>query len=423
MLECGDAPGRVVRLSKRTVDAAQPQATRYTVWDSELKGFGLRVSPQGTKTFIVRYRIGGGRRGALRQMVVAREGVLSAEGARERAKIALGRVADGQDPQGVKAQRREELTVSELCDLYMAEGVATKKESTLKLDRIRVLRHIKPRLGRMKIGDVARTDIERLMRDVGSGKIRDEATPHTRGGPGAAARTVGLLGGIFSFAQERGLVSANPTRGVKRFKDIRRERFLSAAEMGRLGDVLAAHEAASGDKHHIAILRLLALTGARKNEIARLRWSEVDLERGVLRLADSKTGPKVIPLGAAAIKVLSEIERSEASYVFPDRRDDRKPVANLDWAWVGLRDKAGLSDVRIHDLRHSFASMGLMTGQGLPLIGKLLGHAHVGTTARYAHLSDDPVRAAADRISATVAAAMSGQVPAPVHVLRTAREA
>ena len=423
MLEESDAPGRVIRLSKRTVDASQPEETRYTVWDSDLKGFGLRVSPRGTKTFVVRYRLGGGRRGSLRQMVVAREGVLTAEGARERAKIALGRVADGQDPQGAKAKRRDELTVSELCDLYMAEGVATKKESTLKLDRIRVLRHIKPRLGRMKIGDVARTDIERLMRDVGSGKIRDEATPHTRGGPGAAARTVGLLGGIFSFAQERGLIAANPTRGVKRFKDVRRERFLSAAEMGRLGDVLAAHETANGDKRHVAILRLLALTGARKNEIARLRWSEVDLERGVLRLADSKTGRKVIALGAAAIKVLSEVERTETPCVFPDHRDGGKPVANLDWAWVVLREKAGLSDVRIHDLRHSFASTGLMAGQGLPLIGKLLGHSHVGTTARYAHLSDDPVRAAADRISATVAAAMGGQEPAEIHVLRNAREA
>lgn len=255
----------------------------------------------------------------------------------------------------------------------------------------------------MKVTDVTRGDIQRLMIDIGNGNVRKDASPHTRGGKGAAARTVGLLGGIFNFAVEMGFVDASPVRGVKRYRDNRRDRFLSPVEFARLGDVLTEREKDGGDPRHIAIIRLLALTGARKNEIACLRWSELDLDRGLLRLRDSKTGPKVIPLGVAAIELLAGLQRNGGKYLFPDRRRPDQPIANLDWAWVGIRRKAGLDDVRIHDLRHSFASAGLASGEGLPLIGKLLGHAHIATTSRYAHLADDPLKAAADRISRNVA--------------------
>lgn len=283
-----------------------------------------------------------------------------------------------------------------------------KKATTLRIDRIRIARHIKPRLGRMKVTDIGRADIERLMVDVGSGRIRGEATPHTRGGIHAASRTVGLLGGIFTFAVEREFVKTNPTRGVKRYKDNRRDRFLSPAELARLGDVLAELEKNGGDPRHINIIRLLALTGARKNEIARLKWSEIDRAMGMLRLEDSKTGAKVIRLGSAALKLIEGLLANGSIYVFPDRKDPKRPIANLDWAWVGVRKRAGMEDLRIHDLRHSFASAGLAGGEGLQLIGKLLGHSHVSTTSRYAHLADDPVRAAADRISESVAASLAG---------------
>jgi len=271
----------------------------------------------------------------------------------------------------------------------------------------------------MKLSDVSRADIQRLMIDVGNGKIRTEATPHTRGGKHAAARTVGLLGGIFSFAIERALMTDNPVRGLKRYKDNRRERFLSAAEMARLGDVLARLEQDGGDPRHVAIIRLLTLTGARKNEIAHLRWREVDLERGLLRLRDSKTGPKVIRLGKAARTLVGSLPVHDREWVFPDRRHAGKPVANLDWAWVNIRNQAGLPDVRIHDLRHSFASVGVAGGEGLTLIGKLLGHRHVVTTSRYAHLSDDPLQAAADRISDRLSSMI---MPTPSGWRRRARE-
>lgn len=391
------------RLTKRVVEGLQPGTDRYVVWDSELKGFGVRVTPQGRKTYLVRYRTTGG---ADRRLTLTTHGVMTTEEAREQARLALADAAMGGDPQGAKAERRAEMTMKELCALYMAEGTATKKETTLRIDRIRIDRHINPRLGNRKVTDITRGDIQRLMIDVGNGNIRGEATPHTRGGKGAAARTVGLLGGIFTFAQERGFVEVNPVRGLKRYKDNRRERFLSAAELGKLGDLLSAQEKDGSDPRHVAIIRLLLLTGARKNEIARLRWSEVDLEKGLLRLKDSKTGPKVIRLGAAATSLLGGVPKAHATWVFPDRRHANRPTSNLDWAWVRIRTKAELSDVRIHDLRHSFASMGVAGGEGLVLIGKLLGHEHVATTNRYAHLSDDPLQAAADRISGRVAEAL-----------------
>jgi len=249
---------RSAKITKRVIDSLGPEAARYTVWDTQLKGFGVRVAATDTKTYVVRYRTIGG---ADRLVQIARHGVVTAEEARERAAAVLADVAAGGDPQSAKVDRREELTMSELCDLYMAEGTAMKKASTLRGDRIRIDRNIAPRMGRMKISDITRADIERLMIDIGLGRIRGEATPHTRGGKHAAARAVGLLGGIFTSAAERELIPRNPTRGVKRFRDNRRDRFLSPAEIARLGDVLTQMENDGGDPRHINIIRLLALRG------------------------------------------------------------------------------------------------------------------------------------------------------------------
>lgn len=392
------------------MDAALPRSARYVIWDEALAGFGLRVEPSGLKTFVVRYRAGGGRRGVLRQLKVGTHGKLTAEHARRAAKTALAEVQLGADPQSERAAAREQLTMSELCDLYLTEGVDRKKASTLTLDRMRIKRHIVPRLGRLGVSDVTQGDLQRLVRDISAGRIRGEATPHTRGGPCAASRTAGLLGGIFTFAVQRGLRPDNPIRLVSRPPDRRRERFLSSKDLRALGEALSATEEEGARPAYIAIIRLLALTGARKNEIARLRRDEVDLDCGCLRLKDSKTGPKVIRLGAAAVSVLRAWPNACGEWVFPDPKRPKEPVRGLDWFWVKLRERAGFPDVRIHDLRHSFASAGLASGQGLPLIGKLLGHAHPGTTARYAHFTDDPLREAADRIAARVAGAMVGGV-------------
>jgi integrase len=408
---------RKALITKRSVEAASPEAERFTLWDTELRGFGLRVTPAGTKTFIVRYRAGGGRRGTLRQYVIGQYGALTPAEARNLARRALAEAAKGGDPQAAKAASRAELTVAELCDLYLCEGCTTKKASTIYIDRTRIARHIKPLLGLCKVSDVDKSMIERFMRDVAAGKTMSPDAPYVRGGKPAAARAVGLLSGIFAFAVERRMRSDNPAKAVTRYPDVKRERFLSPKELASLSAALSALEADGYHKAPLAVLRLLALTGARKNEIARLRWCEVEAERRLIRLGDSKTGAKVIPLGAAALAFLDALPRS-SPYVFPDPRDVSQPIHNVDWTWVRVRSRAGLDGVRVHDLRHSFASAGLASGQALHLIGKLLGHSQVSTTSRYAHLADDPVRAAADRISNTIAGAMTGEHGAVVQPLR-----
>lgn len=427
-----------VRLTKRTVDAAEKGALRYTVWDSDLRGFGLRVEPSGTKTYVVRYRVGGGRRGTLRQFKIGRSNKLTPDEARDQAKNALALVEMGKDPQAERVDARNALTVTELCDLYIAEGIATKKASTNALDLIRINGFVKRRLGTRKVTEVDAGDVERLMKDIADGKLNGaplsaeerEAVRkggklppgrRVRGGKTAATKTVKILGAIYSFGKARKVCTEDPCSTVKTFPDGKRERFLSPAELGRLGDALTAASAEGAHAHHVAILRILALTGARKNEIARLRWPEVDAERGLLQLEDSKTGRKVIRLGAAALELLSEVPRTNHTYVFPDPRDPDLPIRNLDWFWVGVRKRAGLDGLRIHDLRHSFASVGVAGGAGLFLIGKLLGHAHVATTSRYTHLHDDPLAAAADKISNSISAAMGGKPTADVKPIRAVK--
>lgn len=414
---------RRAKLTDRVVGNAKPEARRFVIWDTDKPGFGLRVEPSGHKSFIVRYRAnGGGRNAPRRQMLVrGRPGeVLTADDARKAANRILAVVALGNDPQGALAAKRQELTVAGLCDLYLAEGVETKKASTLATDRGRIGRHIKPLLGARLISEVTSADVARFMRDVANGKTAADVKTKPRGraivegGKGTAARTVGLLGGIFTFAVKQRYLEANPVRGVERYKDRKGERFLSAKELAALGDTLRAFEAKGANRSAIAIIRLLTFTGARKSEIAALRWSEVDIERACLRLADSKTGAKVIMLGPPALAILSALEPVEGSpFVFPAEAGGGV-FQGTEKVWPKLRKAAKLDDVRLHDLRHSFASAAVAAGDSLPLIGKLLGHADVKTTARYAHLADDPVKAAANRISNTIAAAMEAKPGAVV---------
>ena len=262
------------------------------------------------------------------------------------------------------------------------------------------------------------------MRDVAKGKTRADVKTKkwgraiVEGGKGTATRTVGLLGGIFSFAVRRKLRADNPVRGVKRYTDNKGERFLSAKELATLGEVFRSFEADGANRSALAIIRLLTFTGARKGEIAGLKWSEVDLERSCLRLSDSKTGAKVIPLGPPALAILSELTPVEGSpLVFPAEAG-ANAFQGTEKIWRKVRVAAKLKDVRIHDLRHSFASFGLAGGDALPIIGKLLGHSDVKTTARYAHLADDPVKAAATRISGNIAAAMAGKPQAEIMPLK-----
>jgi integrase len=398
------------RITKRTIDALQVDGRDFVAWDGELTGFGVRVRPSGSKSFVVVYRTGG-RNSPLRRVTVGAVGKIDVDAARAEARRILAGAELGQDRAGDLAKSRNEMSVEALCDLYLAEGCEIKKPSTLATDRGRIERHIKPLLGGKRISELTGADIERFMRDVAAGKTAIDIKTKkfgramVEGGKGTATRTVGLLGGIFSFAVARQLRTENPVRGVKRYQDKKGETFLSPAELATLGEAVAKCESEGANPAAIAIIRLLAFTGARKSEIASLKWSELDLQRGYLALGDSKTGAKIIPLGAPAVEVLSGIARIEgATYVFP-ASSGQGHFQGAEKVWRKVRVMAGFPALRLHDLRHSFASVGLARGDALAVIGAILGHADVKTTSRYAHLADDPVRNAANEISKSVHAA------------------
>lgn len=462
-----EAKRRIQRITKRTVDAAVSEARPFRLWDTELKGFGLAVMPSGVKTYLVWYRVGTGRNATRREYTIARHGEMTPDEARSEAGKVLGRVRLGEDPQANRKRSRLELNVASLCDLYLADGVALKKPATVLTDEARIRAHIKPLLGQRPISAVTSADVARFLRDVAVGKtaakprptaaqvriarsefkangsgtpkalseqtaqlvrehgvasVKDFAKIETRartdpagkGGRGTATRTLGLLGSIFSFAVREGLRADNPVAGVERFRDGQSQRFLSADELSRLAATLNQFEAAGANASGLAVIRLLTLTGARKGEIEGLRWTEVDFGRACLRLADSKTGARMIPLGAAALKCLEGIPKSQGSpFLFPGEGEVRageppRHYIGTPKLWLRVRAAASLDNVRLHDLRHTFASFGAAGGLSLPVIGQLLGHRDVKTTAQYAHLADDPLRMGVERIAGAISGAMAG---------------
>ena len=427
---------RVVRIGRRTVDAAEPEGAVYRLWDSELKGFGLKVSTKGLKTYFVWYRAGEGRAAPRREYTIARHGEMTPDEARDEAAKVLSRVRLGQDPQANRHRARGEMDIAALCDLYLKDGVATKKPATLVTDKSRIRAHIKPLLGKRPLSSVTTADVAKLMRDIAAGKsaapvkptrkalrakglkgkalaqaeTRKRTDPAARGGKGTASRTIGLLGAIFAFAVREGIRPDNPVRGVERYRDGQSQRFLSGEELAHLTTALSDAEAEGANKHGLNVIRLLTLTGARKSEIEGLRWSEVDFGGTCLRLADSKTGARVVPLGAAALAALQKLPRSKASgYVFPAEGAAKRHYVGTPKVWEKVRAAAGLSNVRLHDLRHTFASFGAAGGLSLPLIAAILGHRDVKTTQQYAHLADSPVKAAADRTASAIEGAMQGR--------------
>ncbi|MEP6827364.1 MAG: site-specific integrase [Aestuariivirga sp.] len=228
-----------------------------------------------------------------------------------------------------------------------------------------------------------------------------------RGGKGAATCTVGLLGGIFAYAVDCGIIDMSPVIGVKRFADKKGNRYLSQQELVALGEALRQAESENENPSALAILKLLIFTGARKGEIEQLTWQEVDFASGYLKLADSKTGQKAIPLNAGALQILHDQQRIESNdHVFPAYRGNGF-YEGAPKVWKRIRMQAGLADVRLHDLRHSFAIIAVSGGASLPIIGALLGHAHSATTQRYAHLSDDPLRAASDAVGRQIATSLN----------------
>ena len=366
-------------------------------WDRDLTGFGVRVYPTGSKVYVVQAR---GPAGA-RRVTVGRHGVINADDARKRAAHIIARIKAGGEAAPEPKRKASGPTVAEFAGRYMAEHVEVRcKPRTAAAVRAALRTHVLPALGRVPLASLERAQVAALHRGL-----------HET--PAAANAALRVLSSMFEAAGDRGLVAegTNPCRGVAQYPRRRRERFLTEAEFERLGCALDALEAEGGASAcAAAALRLLMLTGCRKSEVLSLRWEDVALGESELRLADSKTGARVVSLPPAAVELLAALPRLPGNpWVIPGRKPGAR-LSGLDHAWRKVRARAGLEDVRVHDLRHSYASRALALGENLTMIGKLLGHSHIQTTARYAHLARDTVREAAERIARSIAADILGEV-------------
>ncbi len=396
---------------------AVPNKTTY-YFDADLAGFGFYRTAAGTGTFFAEYRPVAG--GAKKRIKLGRVGTLKANEAREAARKAIAHASLGRDLAKDRSDERASVTVKSLVSTYIEDFVAAnKKASSAEFYRIMLNKHIEPRIGSVKAVALTRVEVQRA-----HGAMSKTARI-------SANRAMKLLSAAYGWGAKNGYVpdGFNPATGVDLNKEEGRERFLSLDEMAALGEAMRnaetiGFEAVVSDAKHApkgqrnkmhpcitGAIRLYMLTGMRLREVLHLRWDEVDLQRGLLFLPDSKTGRKTVVLSRAAVDVLTDLPRIGVYVIAGETAGlpDEKPRADLKRPWVAITKHAGLPGLRIHDLRHSFASVGAWSGLGLPIIGKLLGHADAKTTARYAHVDADSSRRAADAIAGQISAALGGK--------------
>ena len=387
-----------IKITKRTVEALKVTGKDYIAFDSDLPGFGVRVMPSGKRFFLVQYR----RHGRTRRVMIGQFGIVTAELARREAIAKLGSVrgADG-DPAAMRDADRQSSTMKELGERFLGQYVPVRCKSSTQAEYRRCVElFLDPFFAKQRARSVTTADVAELHCSLS----------HI---PYQANRTLGVLSKMMNLAETWGIRDkhTNPCEDVERYPERRRERFLSPTELHRLGQALTAAELNETEtRYAIAAFRILLLTGCRLSEIQRLKWSYVDLQQKELRLPDSKTGAKTVHLGDAAVTLLEAMPRVNDNPFVIVGKKDKKHLTDLQHPWRRIRKTAGLDDVRIHDLRHTFASGGLLVGEGLAMIGKLLGHTQVQTTARYAHLAADPVKQAATKISDRLALALLGQI-------------
>ena len=377
-----------ISLSNRVVDNLPVEDKDRFYWDRDVPGFGVRVYPSGTKTYMVQRK---GPNGSKR-LTVGRHGEISADDARQQGAALLTGMAAGDEPQA-EPDPGDGPTVAELAEKYLREHVAVRcKPNTVNGYRQVIERNILPKLGKMRIGELDRRHVAEL-------HYRLRKTPV------AANDTVGALSRMLNRAEAWGLVPAgsNPCRFVTRNRMRRLERFLTEDEFRRLGRAVDDLEAEGRVPVHVAgAIRLLTLTGCRSGEVLTLKWEDVALERNEIRLRDSKTGPRIVPLSPAAALVLADLPRLANNPWVIAGREPGERQKHLAYYWFQVRERAGLENVRLHDLRHSFASRALALGEDLTMIGRLLGHRKIQTTARYAHLARDSVKESAALVSDSI---------------------
>lgn len=368
------------------------------VWDADVKGFGCRVTAAGSRAFILNYRRKSD--GRERRWTIGSFPDWGTGAARDEAKRLKRLIDGGADPVGEHQSERASPTVADLCDRFEAEYLPRKREWTRKGHQQQINTDIKPVMGRVKVGAVSYADVDRLHRDI------------SQRAPTHANRVIALLSKMMSLAIKWKMRADNPCVGIERNEEQKRKRYLKGDELARLTTALAEHS----DQQAANIIRLLLLTGARKGETVAARWDQFDLEGGIWTKPGATTKQKtdhVIPLSAPARQLLADLykERDDSGYLFPGRLGHRREIKD---SWIAICKAASIDGLRVHDLRHSFASALAGAGFSLPVIGALLGHTQPSTTARYSHLQDDPLRAATERAGAILSGQPSAEiVPLP----------
>ena len=380
----------MIKITKRFVESLEANGKDTDYFDDTLQGFGVRARASGRKVYFVRHRT----RLAQRRVTIGLHGPWTTEAARVEAQRLLGEFAAGNDPAAAKAKEKALATIAELGERFIAHYIPHHLKTSTQGEYTRAINlFITPQIGKLKIVEVLRSDVATFHHSM-------------RKIPYQANRVIGVLSVMLAQAELWGLrpEGYNPCRGIKKFKEEKRERFLSLLELKKLGEVLEGVQRKSPYVAHF--FRLLILTGCRLGEIQTLKWDYVDLEASILRLPDSKTGKKTIYLGASAIAEIKRIPKVAGNPYVICGSIEGHHLADVQGRWEVVRKVAGIEDVRIHDLRHTFASRAVALGQGLPTIGKLLGHTQTQTTARYAHLAADHSIAAADLVSQSLADAL-----------------
>ncbi len=413
------------KITKRAVDALRPDLGgkdifQWDAGDGALKGFGIRMKPSGAASYLVQYR---NKEGRTRRLVIGKVGTLTPDEARTLAGDALKAAAKGGDPSADRRAIRGAITVSDLCDLYLADAKGRVKASTSVMDRSRIETHVKPLIGRFTVRSLTVADIERMKADIIAGKTAKPRNKEGRGGiatggSGAAARTLGMTATILEYAKRLKLIKDNPARGVKKPPDRKQRRFLTLKEITKFGEKMREAEAEGENTTALAAIRLLLLTGLRRMEALKLSRASVDGRARCIRFEDTKSGAQLRPIGAQAVKLIeAQPARDGSPWVFPASRGAGHFVG-LPKVLDRICAKAVLEGVTLHVLRHSFAATAAEMGFSELTIAGLLGHSVPGVTARYAHVPDTALVAAADRVATCMATALDGKAGAEVVPLR-----
>jgi len=391
-----------MRINKRNLDALEiPENTTF-MWDDTMKGFGIKLFANGRKVFVLQTRL----HGTLKRFTIGQYGSpWSPDQARAKALEWLALISQGIDPTAENKAKKLEGKLADLVPQYMEEVAIRKKASTQEIENSLLTRHIIPLLGIKRISELTKRDIQKFMLDVAKGKTAKDIKTKPRGrarvtgGKGTANRSVAVLSSLLNFSIDMGLREDNPAIGIKKYILKTHDRYLTAEELDRLGEALKAADAQNISPFAIAAIRFLILSGCRSGEALSLQWEWIDWKHNLIKLPDSKTGQKPLLLGDGAMQLLDTIPRVKGSpLVFVSAAGGSTPIS-IKKVWGKIKEMADLRDLRIHDLRHNFASTAVSSGQSLYIVGKMLGHTQSQTTQRYAHLAPDPVKQAATEVS------------------------